>query len=318
MLRRILVPLDGSPFAEAALPVARALTKQTGGELRLVHVVEVPEALSYPEYRAEDRAWGEQYLSELAAAESARASAVTTSVREGRILEEIHEEAREWKAELIVMTTHGRGGVSRLWMGSVADRCVRSSSVPVLLVRPHEKPEMAAPPFAPSRVVVPLDGSALAESALPHATALAKAFGARLVLLRGIAQFGGFEAGHPPLDPHHVESERAEAEGYLAERAAAPRSAGVPLEVSVLTEAGLAEAIVARAGGEVIVMTTHGKGGLDRAVFGSVADKVVRSAACPVLVVRPRRAEQDRAPETLSQEITEAAASLALPASERA
>jgi nucleotide-binding universal stress UspA family protein len=188
--------------------------------------------------------------------------------------------------------------------------------VPVLLVRPLEKPEMAAP-FAPSRVVVPLDGSALAESALPHATALAKVFGARLVLLRGIGQFGGFEAAHLSLNPHHIESERAEAEGYLAERATAPRSAGVSVEFSVLTEAGLAEAIVARATGEVIVMTTHGKGGLDRAVFGSVADKVVRSAACPVLVIRPTRGEQDRPLETLGQEIAAAAASLALPASER-
>jgi nucleotide-binding universal stress UspA family protein len=313
MLRRILVPLDGSPFANAALPTAITLARRTGGEVRLLHVVEVPPALAYPEYRAEDHAWADGYLADLARTQGADAR-VGTSVREGRILDEIQKEAAAWSAKLIVMTTHGRGGVSRLWMGSVADRCVRSSSVPVLLVRPHEKPDAPAPDFAPARVVVPLDGSPLAESALPWGAALAKAFGARVVLLRGISNFGGFDAAYLALDRQRFEGDRTEAGAYLEERAAAVRSAGVEVETRVLTEPSLAEAIAARGADEIIVMTTHGRGGLDRAVFGSMADKVVRSASCPVLIVRPPRSAEERALETLGREIADAAASVAVPA----
>jgi nucleotide-binding universal stress UspA family protein len=317
MLRRILVPLDGSPFANAALPPAAALARRTGAQLRLLHVVEVPAALAYPEYRAEDRAWAEQYLAELATAEAPAGVAVSTSVREGRILEQIQKELADWKADLMVMTTHGRGGVSRLWMGSVADRCVRSSAVPVLLVRPNEKVSLPTPSFAPVRVIVPLDGSAIAESALPHATALAKAFGARLVLLQGLAHFGALDGAHLSLNPTRIERERTESEAYLEERAEAARRAGVEVELMVVTEPGLAEAIAARAPDEVIVMTTNGKGGLDRAVFGSVADKVVRSATCPVMVVRPERSAEGRALEALSREIADATASLAVAAADR-
>jgi nucleotide-binding universal stress UspA family protein len=243
--------------------------------------------------------------------------AVSTSVREGRILEQIQKELAEWKADLMVMTTHGRGGVSRLWMGSVADRCVRSSAVPVLLVRPNEKVSLPTPSFAPVRVIVPLDGSAIAESALPHATALAKAFGARLVLLQGLAHFGALDGAHLSLNPTRIERERTESEAYLEERAEAARRAGVEVELMVVTEPGLAEAIAARAPDEVIVMTTNGKGGLDRAVFGSVADKVVRSATCPVMVVRPERSAEGRALEALSREIADATASLAVAAADR-
>jgi nucleotide-binding universal stress UspA family protein len=317
MLRRILVPLDGSPHAKAAVSVAADIAIRTDAQLHLVHVVEVPEALAYPEYRAEDRAWAEQELAEIAAETAPGRVAVSTSVREGRILEEIQKEVAEWKADLMVMTTHGRGGVSRLWMGSVADRCVRSSSVPVLLVRPSEKGPAGAPSFTPSRVFVPLDGSALAETALPHATALAKAFGARLVLARGIAHFGTLDASHVSLNPKRLNRERTEAESYLGERAQAVQVGGVETEVVVLTEPGLAEAIAARAPDEVVVMTTNGRGGLDRAVFGSVADKVVRSATCPVLVIRPPRSAQGRDLVALSREIADASAALAVPASER-
>jgi len=138
------------------------------------------------------------------------------------------------------------------------------------------------------------------------------------VLLHGLGHAGGLDASHLSLNPHRLEAERADAEGYLAERAAAARAAGVAVEVVILSEPSLAEAIAARGGDEMIVMTTHGKGGLDRAVFGSVADKVVRSATCPVLIVHSSRPEQERSLEQLSREIAAAAAALELPAGERA
>jgi nucleotide-binding universal stress UspA family protein len=310
MLRRILVPLDGSDHAKAAVPVATAIAIRTDAQMRLVHVVEVPEALAYPEYRAEDRAWAEQELAGVAAGAASGRIAVSISVREGRILDQIQQEGTEWQADLLVMTTHGRGGISRLWMGSIADRYVRSGSVPVLLVRPSE--QHTAPSFAPVRVFVPLDGSVFAETALPHATALAKAFGARLTLAQGIAHLGALDASHASVNPKRLARERVEAETYLGERARAVRAAGVETEVAVVTEPGLAEAIAARAPDEVIVMTTNGKGGLDRAVFGSVADKVVRSATCPVLVIRPERSAREGDLQELGEAI--AAAAVGVPA----
>jgi nucleotide-binding universal stress UspA family protein len=316
MLRRILVPLDGSSLAQTALPFAGAIARRMGGEVRLVHVVEVPAALAYPEYRAEDRAWAERQLDDTAYVSSLSGVPVSTSVREGGILDELRREAAEWPADLVVMTTHGRGGFSRLWMGSVADRFVRSSAHPVVLVRPEGR-SPASPASGPRRIVVPLDGSALAETALPFATSLAKAFGARLVLLRGLVHFGTFDVGHLSLSPKSLEEERREAETYLAERAGAARSAGIETETVVLTEPGLAEAISARAADDYIVMTTNGRGGLDRAVFGSVADKVVRSATCPVMVIRPERAAQNRELEELSREIAAAADSVTLAAEDR-
>jgi nucleotide-binding universal stress UspA family protein len=174
-------------------------------------------------------------------------------------------------------------------MGSVTDRFLRASEVPVLVVRTHERAAPAAGPFAPTRVVVPLDGSDLAEAALPYATELASAFGASVYLLRGVTHVGALAATHRSFNPKRLKSERMNGADYLAERADAVRGAGVAVEVEVLTESALAEAITARAGDGLIVLTTNGHGGLDRAVFGSVADKVVRGATCPVLVIRPAR-----------------------------
>ena len=308
MLRRILVPLDGSALANAALPVAGAIARKTGGEVRLIHVVEVPAALDYPEYRAEDRVWAERYLDDAAYVSTLSGIPVSTTVRQGRIMEELDLEAGGWPADVIVMTTHGRGGLSRLWMGSVADRFARASSHPVLLVRPAQEAEKAH--FEPRRIVVPLDGSALAETALPHAAALAKAFGARVGLLRGATHFGAFDVAHLSLNPKRLAEERGEVETYLARTAAALRRTGIETEVMALTEPGLAEAIADRAVDDFIVMTTNGRGGLDRAVFGSVADKVVRSATCPVMVIRPKRSDERRDLETLSLEIGRAAEAL--------
>jgi nucleotide-binding universal stress UspA family protein len=215
-----------------------------------------------------------------------------------------------------MMTTHGRGGLSRLWLGSVADRFVRSSVHPVMLVKPTTAPAHPGP-FEPRRIVVPLDGSPLAEAALPYATSLARAFGARLMLLRGLIHFGGFDIAHLSLNPKRLDAERIEVEAYLEERVAAVRRAGVEAETFLLRDPGLAEAIANRAEDDLIVMTTNGRGGLDRQVFGSVADKVVRSATCPVMVIRPTGRDQTRDLEELSHAISEAADSVAAPASDR-
>ena len=291
MLRRILVPLDGSRISEASLPAALALADKTGGEVHLLTVLEMPPIFDFPEQDTPDRTQAADYL-ERTARRVPDAVPVTTSVRAGRVGEEIHAEESAWSADLIVMETHGRGGLSRLWMGSVADRVVRTGQRPVLLVRPQEGDpgEAAARSFEPRRVVVPIDGSPLAETALGPGTALAQAFGVPVLLVRGIPYPTDPGASYLSLNPRWHEELRRQVEDDLAGKARTLHEQGVDVESEVLITPGLAEAITDRAQGGLVAMTTRGAGRIDRMVFGSVTDKVVRIGGSPVLVIPPRPA----------------------------
>lgn len=299
MLRRLLVPLDGSPFAEAALPVAVTLVEKTDGELRLMSVLE-PVIMERPELRAGDVAWSERYLDGAAERIRARWSGpLSSAVFSGKAAETITSEAAAWGAELIVMSTHGRGGLSRLWMGSVADRVLRAAVSPVLLVRPREEDVGLSEQLAVRRVVVPLDGSELAERALPYGSVLADAFGATVLLIRSTAYPSHIGTPYLPevmeVTQELAEQDLREARGYLDAWVERLRARGLECSSLVVDEPGPARAILAREAGDVIVMSTHGRGGFDRAVFGSVADKVVRNAEMPVLVVPPEAAHDKTA-----------------------
>jgi nucleotide-binding universal stress UspA family protein len=160
-----------------------------------------------------------------------------------------------------------------------------------------------------SHVLVPLDGSEAAERVLPHAQSIASAFGARLTLLRAsvavetlVAQTSGSGPGlgdvSAPIDPEPVlEAEREEAEDYLDALVGRLRAANLEVEVD-RPEGQAQDVIVERArelGVDLIAMTTHGRSGLGRLVFGSVADAVLRHAPCPVLLVRVRPSDEGSA-----------------------
>lgn len=289
MFRRILVPLDGSSFAEAAIPAAASVAADGGAEVRLVCVQAAtpidPES-SWP-FEPDGLAWAEAYLAEAAARIRATWSgALTTSVRSGEVTEEILAAADEWDADLIAVATHGRGGVSRAWLASVADSCIRRAQCPVLALRPAESNPGATSGRLGSgrgRIVVPLDGSPLAEAALPYGAPLAQRLGVPLLLLSAVpdpeiaAVYRRLESTDPSVA----------AEQYLAEQLARLREEGVRAEAYVVTDVATAHAILTEAGGDLVVMSTHGRGGLDRAIFGSVTDQVVRGTAGAVLVVRP-------------------------------
>jgi nucleotide-binding universal stress UspA family protein len=295
MLRRLLVPLDGSPFAETALPAALTIAENMDGEIRLVSVLE-PVVLERPELQAGDVDWSERYLADVAERIRKRWDGpVSRGVFAGRAAETITSEAVDSAADAIVMSTHGRGGLSRLWLGSVADRCVRSGVCPVLLVRPGDVGKDLGGRLAVRRVVVPLDGSELAERALPYASELATAFASPVLLLRTTAYPAHIGTPYLPevmqLTQELAEQDLQRASAYLDAQVERLRSSGIDASSLLVDEPGPARAILARDEGDLIVMSTHGRGGFDRAVFGSVTDKVVRNSEASVLVIP---AEQDR------------------------
>ncbi len=186
------------------------------------------------------------------------------------------------------MTTHGRGPLRRLLLGSVADQVVRRSAAPVLLVRPREIPTGPTPEPFVEGVLVPRDGSALAEQALGPALDLARVMEARCTLLRVV------ESGDAPSPPAPggigiFEIPAAwEARAYLRQVAGRLREEGVPVQTRVVVARRAAEAIREQArDGDLIALATHGRGGVRRMLLGSVADEVVRGGSAPVLVCRP-------------------------------
>jgi nucleotide-binding universal stress UspA family protein len=190
------------------------------------------------------------------------------------------------------MTTHGRGPLSRFWLGSVATELVQCSPVPVLLVRPKEGlPDLAADP-APRRILIPLDGSPLGEGVIPVAVAVGTLSGAAYRLLRVVPPvpssgggLGELGAGTPTV----ADQLRAEASGYLADLTArTPGLTAAATHVAVDWPPAVAVLAEADANGiDLIALETRGRSGLVRALLGSVADKVVRGATVPVLLQRP-------------------------------
>jgi nucleotide-binding universal stress UspA family protein len=213
---------------------------------------------------------------------------VSSDMRRGSVPEEIVAEA-EASHDLVVMTSHGRGGLSRIWLGSVTDACLRSTEKPLLVVRPSESGE--GPAFRVDRVVVPLDGSTVAESALPIAMSLADAFGAHVLLVRAVLAPVPLDTSFFPT-PDWVPADPKElvdgARGYLesvADGVETPRERP-RVHVELGRHPALAVEDAAGANG-LVVMAAHAHGGLRRAILGSVTDKVVRTAEGAVLVVRP-------------------------------
>ncbi len=189
MYKEILVPLDGSGFAESALPLALALSKKTKASIHLVTVVEPLPAFAYEQWESAARDWSAEYIENVAERVRAGADAeVTTGVHSGHVVETLMAEVEARSADVVVMATHGRGALSRAWLGSVADGFMRRAEVPVIFVRPEEgEPPPAEAAADLGTILVPLDGSELSESALAHATELGELFGSAYHLTRVVA-----------------------------------------------------------------------------------------------------------------------------------
>jgi nucleotide-binding universal stress UspA family protein len=285
VFRTLMVPLDRSPFAEQALPLALSIARRAGARLDLVSAQVLYALTDDPNYgrlpfdpgadvecRKQEQLYLDATAKELVSVHSVP---TTTAVIDGLPADGLLERSGHDRADLIVMTTHGRGQVSRLFLGSVADELIRRSRVPLLLVRPvAEAASFAADPVF-ENILIPLDGSALAEQVLPPALELARLMEARVTLLRVV----------------EYPSAHAEAEAYLEPLARPARQQGLRVRTRVMVAAHAAEAILTE--GEaltlnLIALATRGRGGLRRMLLGSVADKVIRGAVAPVLVYHPR------------------------------
>ena len=302
MFKKLLVPLDRSPLAEQALGAAAAIGRASGAELKVIMVHQpVPYAgFKDAPWKAAEAQDEEKYISTIAAELASGASiAATHELLRGDVIQTICEHARDIQADLIVMTSHGRTGFSRAWLGSVADGVVRRSAIPVLMLRPVEKEvdRRATKPLF-QRILVPLDGSALALAILPTASALARYGNARLTLL-GVVQpvpVAPPDAGAPFVVLTGTRDEAAttqlveEAEQGLAEEARVLADQGFSdVETRVVIDARVAQAIIDFAAGnniDAIAMSTHGRGA-SRLLVGSVADKVLRASGLPMLLRRP-------------------------------
>lgn len=302
----IMVPLDGSPFAESAVPVAVGLAEKLGGRIRLVSAIYELELIAVekqPVYTSppamtevDIERQTDEYLDTLIdRLEAFTEVPVSKTIEHGPIAPTLEEYAENHALDLIVMSTHGRGALSRFWIGSVADHVVRHVKVPTLLVRPKEGEDVALNQWTPfESIVVALDGSDRAETSIELATDFARAMGSRVVLLRTVPP--PFPVQSPYLPDAAAAMKQAmdageeEAERYLAEIADDLKREGVDVETVVVVgkpaTTGILE-FVQTTGASLVAIATHGRGGVSRAVLGSVADKVVRGAEVPVLLSRP-------------------------------
>lgn len=301
MFRNVLVPLDGSRFAETALPLATRLAYDAQAKLHLVRVHEPAGVLAGMgdlglATREEDVEWraGEPaYLADLAADYSSRCFGCAGFREiEGVGGPAICEEAGRINADLIVMASHGLGVLARIWLGSTADYLVRHLSIPILLV-PDPGPD--APEItAIRRMAVALDLSKASEAILAPVIALAQSSQAHVTLTH-IVELELRPASLDDVDPvlegsARTEAARVEAQAKLDRVAERLRERGVSVATRVTTGINAAGGLLETLSGsrfDLMALTTHGRGGIRRMVLGSVADQVIRHSAKPVLVLRP-------------------------------
>jgi len=298
MFGRMLIPLDGSKTAEDVLPYARRLAAGAHVAVELLGVVEMADI-------AEDIASNQAAYAGALVREAVRNSTeyleksartfhngnVRCNVQQGRPEDIIIAAASADRATLIAMATHGRSGVTRWLLGSVTEKVLRGTVNPLLVVRApgNSKTDGEA---ALHSVIVPLDGSDVAETILSPVAALAEALDLQVLLIRVYGLPLPTYGGDDYYVPNYLELKdqiRDEAEGYLNSRASLLRAQGVAEVSTVVIEGSAADAIIDLARetpDNLIALSPYGRSGLQRWVLGSVTEKVVRHCQDPVLIVR--------------------------------
>ena len=297
MYTKLLIPLDGSKTAEKVLPFARILAGTLKLPIELLAVVDISAATAHiaadkarylDAIIAEGERSSRDYLSALAA--TLCGVPVAFTVERGKPADVIIERAATEKGTLITMATHGRSGINRWMMGSVAEKVLRGTSTPLFLVRANEA-ETIDSAAAIKSIVVPLDGSELAESVLPTVIEVAKTLELEVVLCRAYELAASAYYGSEEYLPNYEQMLRevkAGAESYLEKKVQSLKAAGLAKVSWVALEGSGAEEIIRYTHEHpdaLVAMCTHGRSGVSRWVLGSVAERVVRHSDDPVLVV---------------------------------
>ncbi len=309
---RVLLPVDFSEPARSAFRVAQAFAASSAPSVvRLLHVVDrVIYESAYPyvaldEHQARLREAAEKNLEDAAQALRDMGSIeVETSFQLGRPYDETIKAAESWGADIIAMSTHGRGGFERFVLGSVTEAVLRRSLTPVVIAHfPDEQkrgatPEIPSEPYVVKRILYPTDLRPLSLNGLTEGVRLAKRFGAVLHIL--------FVHRLPPVETftecEHIKPDRsrgwreheAELRRSLSEAVGDIGESPVTIEEEVVMDASVNKAIrqVAESSeADLIVVPSHGRHGLHHFLLGSVAEKVARRASIPVYVFRPEDPE---------------------------
>ena len=298
-----LIPLDGTKLSESAFELL-PLLKSLGFDA--VHLVSVWQGADEEKEAAPSRGEGElrevavkgrsylqAYLNEQANRLSAIGLEVGTTVRIGRPAEETVSCAEELNVDLILIATHGRTGVARWRLGSVADRIVRTTSLPTLCVGPNVEVELES--FKLERILVPLDGSGLAEEALALARFISDKTGCGIDLVRSVSLTPvAYDQSMGIYPGDMITAMEDAARSYLArkrEELGENRDLRTALLVGAAGEQLLG--YLAENPASLVIMASHGRGGFVRAAMGSVTDRVLHGPA-PVLVIRPEQQVEGR------------------------
>jgi nucleotide-binding universal stress UspA family protein len=299
MYKRLLVPLDGSELAEVALPYAEDLAENLGSEVILLNVRRPAEDPNNPEHRA--------YLSKIVATteQDIKKSTVLPPGEKVKVesaiigssgllthpAEEILDYAEKKNISVIVMATHGRTGIKRWALGSTADKVVRASKSPVLLIRANiDVPKSVHL----DKILAPLDGSKQSEAVLPYIESLASKLRARVILFHVVVQpYKVYAGSEGVVEVSYTEEEirslKASAEQYLQKVSGKLMAGGITTSYEVRT--GSAGEEIIRAEGEMhpdmVAMSAHGHSGFSCWGHGSIADKVLYAGNTPLLLVRP-------------------------------
>ena len=300
MFRHVLVPLDGSRLAEAVLPVTAAFARALGAKVTLLHVVEpAAPATVHGDVHLTQAAEAETYLRGVAgwmAAQGVHAEGLVD--QGGDVAAVIASRAASLEADLIILCTHGRGEVRVLLFGRVAEQVLARGTIPVLLMAPTAVRREET--FTVRRLLVSLDGSEMAEAALPAAVVLARGFSAEILLIMvvpTVATITDDRAAAARLMPTAgaalLDAEAAQAATYL--EGVKTRLAREGIAVSAVVKRGEPVRVLldrlARPDTDLIVMATHGRSGVSAVWAGSVASRIVAQAARPVLLIRIPRVE---------------------------
>ena len=310
MYSKVIVPLDGSELSEQALPFCQLVARSMSVPIELVEAYDIlPPAVHdrhtsqvVSEMLSDARRRSETYLTSIRESLEAAGNAASVSMLYGAPADAIVALASADPDALVVMSTHGRGGIARWALGSVADKVLHTVSNPMLIVRANAA-HPASADTSLKTVLVPLDGSGRAELSLPHAAGMAAALTAPISLLRvtptadyyrhhlsaATLRMGAAADSAPMSANEMVDADAGEVSAYLS---------GVKgrLAVNHVHEVAtyhqqsqnVAQVIIDKAMEQpsLVVMTTHGRSGIGRLVLGSVTDRVVCHSSLPVLVIR--------------------------------